>query len=61
MNDVVAPLLMRVLQVLFELLVPVSLDLAVRELLIAFLVAGALWLFEGLRSRLRPIPVPVRA
>jgi hypothetical protein len=52
-NDVVAPVLVRSLRMLFELLVPGSLDLAMREMLIAFLVAGALLLYTALRRQLR--------
>lgn len=53
MQDTLAPMLVRGLRMLFELLVPGSLDLAVREMLIAFLVAGALLLYTALRRQLR--------
>ena len=53
MQDALALAVVRGLRMLFELLVPGSLDLAVREMLIAFLVAGAMLLYLALRKRLR--------
>jgi hypothetical protein len=51
MDEWLAGLLIVVLRALFELLVPRSLDLAARELLIALLVTGAAWLWNWLRER----------
>ena len=50
MTDTTAGLLVLVLQALFELLVPHSLGLAAREILIALLVAGTLWLCNKMRD-----------
>ena len=50
MDDTVAELLVLALRALFELLVPHSLGLATREILIALCLAGALWLFNRVRA-----------
>jgi xanthine/uracil/vitamin C permease (AzgA family) len=52
-QDALALAVVRGLRMLFELLVPGSLDLAMREILIAFLVSGAMLLYLALRNQLR--------
>jgi hypothetical protein len=50
MNNAMIDVLIGALQLLFELLVPRSLDHALREIVIALLVVGGLWLYEQLRQ-----------
>ena len=50
LDDTTARLLVLVLQALFELLVPHSLGLAAREILIALCLAGSLWLLNRVRD-----------
>lgn len=51
MTDPSAGPLVLVLQALFELLVPHSLGLAAREIIVALLLAGVLWLCNNLVDR----------
>ncbi len=50
MNADVAELLVLALRALFELLVPHSLGLTTREILIALCVAGAVWLVRRVHA-----------
>lgn len=50
MEEMVARLLMSALRGLFEFLVPHSLGLASREILMAVLMLGALWAWNRLRD-----------
>lgn len=50
MEDIVARVLFLALQALFEQLVPQSLQLAAREVLLALFVTAALWVWDKLRS-----------
>lgn len=50
MDQIVASLLMTVLRGLFERLVPHSLGLASREVLLALFMLGALWIWNKLQG-----------
>ena len=50
MDDTIAELLTLALRALFELLVPHTLGLTAREILIALCLTGALWLVQRIQA-----------